>query len=156
MTPHADIDEAGGVPVRRCPECGAPLGGHERCEELFHDALAMEWTDPPATYEAHHLLVATYMLQHPSRYTPEGQAAFRSTVIEIVDEHASAPALRERRRGVFDQSKRDWKLTRKQPDAPVLNEWGMTIADVLDGPPDELPQRVWRWGETVREQLREE
>jgi hypothetical protein len=150
MTQHTDIHEAEGDAVRRCPECGAPLGAHERCEELFHEALAMEWLGAPETAEAHHLLVATYMLQHPSRYSPEGRTAFRATVIEIVDEHVPAPVLRERRRGVADQSKRDWNFTTARPDAPVLTEWAMTIADVLEGPPEELPQRVWRWGETAR------
>lgn len=74
----------------RCPECGAPLDGVERCEELFHRALAAEWATPGAG-DAHHLLVGTYMLQHPSRFTAEGQAAYRTLIATVVDERLSGP-----------------------------------------------------------------
>lgn len=115
----------------------------------------MEWVDPPATAAAHHLLVGTYMLQHPARFTPEGRAVYPDLIATVVDERLTAEQARERLRGRFDQRDRDWKLTAKEPAPPVLREWPVTIAGVLDGPPAELPARVWRWAESSREELRE-
>jgi hypothetical protein len=140
---------------RRCPECGADLGGHEKCEQLFHDALAMEWEDPPRSYEAHHLLVGTYMLQHPSGFTPEAEAWYRQAIATVVDEGLSAPELRERTRGKLEQADRAFDIKAKEPRAVVPREWSATIADVLEGPASELPERVWRWARAVREDLRE-
>lgn len=139
---------------RRCPECGAPLGEARACEELFHAALAMEWVDPPSTAEAHHLLVGTYMLQHPSRFTPEAREMYREMIVSIVDEGLSAPQLRERNRGRFDQQQREFDLKLKTPDPPTFRHWRATIADAIDGPAEGLPERVWRWGRAVREDLR--
>jgi hypothetical protein len=139
---------------RRCPECGAPLGRYARCEELFHHALLMEW-EAPGAGEAHHLLVGTYMLQHPSGFTAEGQASYRALIEMAVDERLSAPEQRERVRGRFDPQKRDWNLKAKTPSPPVLHEWRMTIADAIDGPVEDLPARVWQWAESAREELRE-
>lgn len=138
-----------------CPECGAPLGEAQTCEALFHAALAMEWEDPPRSAAAHHLLVATYMVQHPSQFTEEGRLAFAAMVITAVDEGLSAPELRERQRGRFEQQQRDWNFKAKNPAPPQLREWSMTIADALDGPAQTLPERVWRWARCVRAELRD-
>lgn len=145
---QADGDE------RRCPECGARLGVYGCCEELFHLALAMEWETPEAG-AAHHLLVGTYMLQHPSGFTAEGRAAYRALVETVVDEGLSPEQLRERNRRRFDQGERDFAFKAKEPSAPVLREWRTTIADVVAGPPEDLPARVWAWARSAREELRE-
>lgn len=137
----------------RCPECGAPLGEVASCDELFHAALVMEWVDPPVTSVAHHLLVATYMVQHPSGFTEEGARVMRDTLATSVDEGLSAPELRERNRGRYDQQVRDFKLKARDPREPVPREWHMTIADAVDGPAEELPARVRRWAESVRAEL---
>jgi hypothetical protein len=137
----------------RCPECGAPLDGFERCDDLFHRALLMEW-EAPGAGSAHHLLVGTYMLQHPSGFTAEGQASYRALIETVVDERLSGAEQRERIRGRFDKDKRDWNFKVKPPAPPVSREWRMTIADAIDGPAEGLPDRVWRWAESVREELR--
>lgn len=137
----------------RCPECGAPLGEATSCEELFHAALAMEWVDPPVTALAHHLLVATYMYQHPSGFTPEGTAGFGEVIRVSVDENLSAEQLRARNRGRFEQQDRDWVIRRKVPAETILREWTCTIADAIDGEPDRLPERVWTWARSVREEM---
>jgi hypothetical protein len=134
---------------QKCIECGAALGEAAACEELFHTALGMETIIPRAA-AAHHLLVATYMLQHPSHYTPEGQAAFASLVRTAVDEALSAQELRERNRGRFDQNQRNWRFRTAEGAEPQLREWQMTIADVINGPVEELPERVWTWVRYVR------
>lgn len=140
-------------PTRRCPECGAVLGEYAKCEELFHRALIIEW-EVPGAGEAHHLLVGTYMLQHPSGLTEEGRAAYRELISSIVDEEMSAPETRERIRGRFDQDKRGWTFKTKHRARPVLREWPLTIADAITGPGEELPERVWRWARAAREELR--
>lgn len=139
-----------------CPECGAALTGDgiTACQDLFHAALALEWADPPHTYAAHHLLVATYMLQHPAALTPEAVAWYEAGVIAIVDEGLSAPVLRERNRGRLDQQKRDWNVHRREAAAPQLQNWSATIADIVPGPAPGLPDRIWRWARRVREDLR--
>jgi hypothetical protein len=139
---------------RRCIECGAALGDASRCEELFQAALAMEWLDPPQTWAAHHLLVGTYMLQHPSGYSAEGQEALVSMIIATVDGELPAAALRERNRGRFEQQARTWRFRAQESAQPILRHWKMTIADVVDGPAEQLPERVWEWARTVREELR--
>ncbi len=141
---------------RHCPECGARLGEARECVELFHAALAMEWVDPPRTGAAHHLLVATYMLQHPSGFTPEGRASFEALVSEVVDDELTAEQLRARNKDRFEQQDRDWTLKAKTPSPVVLREWPMTIADAVDGDPDGLPERVWAWARSAREELRAE
>jgi hypothetical protein len=140
---------------QRCPECGADLGGHSECEQMFHEALAMEWEDPPRSYQAHHLLVGTYMLQHPSQFTPEAEEWYRRMLETVVDEGLSAPELRSRYHGELERSARAFDIRAKQPRPVVLHEWSATVADVLDGPAAELPDRVWRWARLVREDLRE-
>ena len=116
----------------------------------------MEWIDPPATGSAHHLLVATYMLEHPSGFTPEGRESFAEVVRTVVDEGLSAEELRARNRGRFEQQDRDWTLKAKSPAEPVLRTWTMTIADAVDGDAAGLPERVWAWARSVREELRAE
>lgn len=138
----------------RCPECGALLGTARTCEELFHKALLVEWTDTPRTAVAHHLLVATYMLQHPSRFTEEGRAAFAATLIAAVDGALSGPALRAMNRARFGQQRRAWRFRLPEPARPTLRQWPLTIADALDGVPEELPARIWRWARSTREELR--
>lgn len=141
--------------TRRCPECGTALREADSCEDLFHAALAMEHVDPPHTASAHHLLVATYMLQHPGGFTPEGRQAFAATVIASVDENLTAEELRRRHRGRFDQEMRDWRFTSARKAEPEPRRWSMTVADALDGPPEELAARVWRWARHVRGEIGE-
>jgi Family of unknown function (DUF5946) len=141
---------------RRCPECGALLGEAAACKQLFHAALAMEWVDPPSTGAAHHLLVATYMLQHPSGFTAEGRSGFAAVVAATVDERLSARQLRWTNRRRFEQQDRDWRIKVTTPNPPELREWQMTIADAIDGDPHGLPERVWAWARSVREDLRAE
>ena len=141
---------------RRCPECGALLGDAQTCEELFHAALAMEWTDPPVTGSAHHLLVATYMLQHPSGFTAEGRAGFAAVVTSVVDDDLTGAQLRERNRGRLDQQDREWSIKAKVPAEPELRQWTATIADALAGDASGLPERVHAWARSVREELRSE
>lgn len=137
-----------------CPECGAALGEYARCEQLFHRALLMEGEAPQAG-SAHHLLVATYMLQHPSGFTPEGRDSFLELISNVLDERLTAEEQRERIRGRLDQQKRKWNFKAKRPEPPELHDWPMTIADVIQGTAAELPERVWRWAAIAREESRE-
>lgn len=113
----------------------------------------MEWVDPPRTGAAHHLLVATYMLQHPSRFTAAGQRGFAAVLTAVIEGNLSPQELRALNRGRFDQVNRDWRVTRDTPAPPELRRWQMTIASVLGGGPAELPERVWRWARSVHAEL---
>lgn len=140
----------------QCPECGAALTaeGVEACVDLFHAALALEWDDIPHTYSAHHLLVATYMLQHPASLTPEAVASYEKGVMAIVDEGLTGEQLRQRNRGQMDQTQRSWNVRAATPAAPVLRHWSATIADVMPCAAAELPERIWQWARAVRDDLR--
>lgn len=138
---------------RTCPECGASLHDASTCEELFHRALAMEWFGPPHTAASHHLLVITYLVQHPAAFTGEGRAAFIASLISAVDGELSGAELLALNRRLLDEP-RSWRFGLPEAGPPQLRQWAMTIAEAIDGPAGHLPQRVWRWARNVREELR--
>jgi hypothetical protein len=140
--------------TRTCPECGASLAEASTCEELFHRALAMEWNDPPHTSTAHHLLVLTYLVQHPAAFTGEGRAAFIASLISAIDGELSGAELLALNRRLLAEP-RSWRFRLPEAGLPHLRRWALTIADVIGGPAGELPQRVWRWARHVRQELHE-
>jgi hypothetical protein len=113
----------------------------------------MEWTDPPRAATAHHLLVVTYMVQHPAAYTGEGRAAFIASLIRAIDGLLSGAELLALNRRLLDEP-RSWRFGLPEAGPPQLRQWAMTIAEAIDGPAGHLPQRVWRWARSVREELR--
>jgi hypothetical protein len=50
---------------RACPDCGAPLGGRERCDAAFHELGARAFADPAFAYRRR-AVVDAYCLQHPA------------------------------------------------------------------------------------------
>lgn len=148
-----------GASLERCPECGARLDGHAEapgassCEDLFHAALALEWTDPARTYGSHHALVTTYMVQHPSRLSLEAEAEYNAALIAIVDEGLSGEQLRRRHQLRFDRGKRAWNVGPSGPRPITSRSWSATIADVFSGPIGELPGRIMEWAQAVRKDL---
>ena len=57
----------------RCPSCGAPVGGREKCQGLFDEVLAREFSSA-LYFGVHRTTVDCYCLQHPE----EGCASFKS------------------------------------------------------------------------------
>ena len=71
-----------------CPECGAT---GNICEAHFHECLGWESEDS-GFMAVHHLLVATYMLQHSSKLTMEGWT-YERELLRIFLVENTAPAL---------------------------------------------------------------
>jgi len=46
-----------------CEDCGAPIGGRERCDKLFHQLIARDFSDA-LYFGSHRLLVDCYAMQH--------------------------------------------------------------------------------------------
>jgi len=57
----------------KCPECGAPVGGGEKCRKLFDEVLAREFSNL-LYFGVHRTTVDCYALQHPEGYC----ASFKS------------------------------------------------------------------------------
>lgn len=114
----------------KCPECGALLEAGEACADRFHACLVLDFSDP-AYGMVHHLVVATYMLQHPSRLTAEGWPAARALLKAFLHEGRTPAAVRQEDRRALDSGRRSVKLKNRAA-APVVRSrtWPATIADV--------------------------
>lgn len=144
--------EAGRRPAadQRCNECGAAAFAGATCWEQFGSVLAWEWSDPELQAQ-HFLTVASYNLQHPSRFTEEALAGLRSAFRDHLDRGVPVAALR-RRASTFEGNRR---VVRREPERrPVLREWPMTIADVYaQGRADGAAERVREWAGVIHRQL---
>src|SRR5574338_84558 len=89
-----------------CPECGAP---GRLCQTRFDEFMVLEFTDPG--YGAvHHLTVATYMLQHSSKMTPEGWKYERELLREFLVEKKTPADVRKQNKTIVDSGKRTFKI----------------------------------------------
>lgn len=110
-----------------CPECGAP---DQACEAHFYECLGRESLD--AGYAVvHHLLVATYMLQHSSKLTKEGWLFERELLREFVVEQKPPAFIRKQNRDVVDSGRRKFKIAAKDG-LPKIDrrQWAKTIMDI--------------------------
>src|SRR5919106_819396 len=110
-----------------CPECGAPDG---LCQTRFDEFLVLEFTD--AGYGAvHHLTVATYMVQHSSKMTPEGWKYQRDLLRDFLVEKKTPTTIRKQIKDTVDSGKRTFKFKSKSG-LPVIDKitWAKTILDV--------------------------
>ncbi|MEK9501713.1 DUF5946 family protein [Gaopeijia maritima] len=133
-----------------CNECGAAASAGATCWDQFVSVLAWEWTDPELQ-ALHFLTVASYNLQHPSRFTDEALAGLRSAFRDHLERGVSVAALR-RGASAFDGNRR--VVRRESERRPVLREWPMTIAHVYaSGRAEGAAGRVRAWAETIRNEL---
>lgn len=134
-----------------CPECGAEWADGKTCQDDFNQMLAWEFGQPEL-WEAHHLTVLSYYLQHPSLYSAEGLNNGKWLLIEFVQNGLAPEEMRTRNRDKVDAGKRAWKL-RATGDAhgayanPV--EWPITAAQVVTGGTSGYCDNVRAWAESV-------
>ena len=110
-----------------CPECGAV---DVLCKTRFDEFLVLEFTD--AGYGAvHHLTVATYMLQHSTKWTHEGWLHMRGLLKEFLVENKPPAFIRKQNKDLVDSGKRKFKIASRDG-LPVINKttWPKTILDV--------------------------
>jgi hypothetical protein len=134
------------VSLEPCPWCDGL-----NCEARFHAYLVHDFTDPE--YGAvHHLVVATYMLQHDV-YDPDTL----ETMLEFVTRWMhDVPSDHDRRsiRAAFDGSNRAVNRDRLPPVSP--RAWTMTVLDVDDSSSESYRRTVRAWARSVLETLHPE
>lgn len=128
-----------------CPECGAPISRENNCSDRFYRFLALEMDDPE--YSAvHHLTVAAYMLQHPSRLSLRGWQAMRQLLSLALDQGLNPETLRARIQTKVDSRSRSWSLVKgPQLELPEGFSWSLTILSVDDSVPAQYRLDIERW-----------
>lgn len=135
-----------------CPECGANLAEDQLCDELFHQVLAWEQYDLEGNGRYHHLLVMSWELQHPSRFSDETLAWARESLRRAAREGVPATQLRREVAAWAPQDRRTFKITREDGEI-VAREWSRTLSDVVAEGLEGMPESVLRWAETILDDL---
>ena len=113
-----------------CPECGALSTPWMNCQTVFDECLVKEFTDPEFG-AVHHLTVATFMLQHSSKLSPQGWLSMRQLLRDFLIGNKSPLEIRKQNKNFVDSGKRNWKIS--SPDGLgfiTKNSWSKTILDV--------------------------
>jgi len=137
-----------------CDQCGASFAEGATCEERFHELLAFEHAHPDAFGAVHHLVVATYGLQHPRGYTDAALAGWRTLIATTIDSRAALSMMRRRMREDFDGAARV-----RDPEATIPpwwpRVWPMSVHHVMAPPvePAEYVARATAWARSVVEAL---
>lgn len=139
----------------RCPECDAELSGGQTCLDYFHLMLAWEWDHN--LYDLHHLMVASYHLQHPSLYSPEALSSLTVMLVEFFEQGVTFQAMRKRIGKSVDSGIRTYRIA-GTPDAhgsypsPVV--WEMQAGDVIEAGVDRYYASIRQWTESILRSLR--
>ena len=134
-----------------CPECGVP---DDLCQTHFDEFLVLEFT--VAGYGAvHHLTVATFMVQHSSRMTPEGWRYERDLLREFLVENKPPALIRKQIKDTVDSGKRRFRF-KSNTGVPVIpkNTWRRTILDVRTENADVYCEDINTWARSVLEETR--
>lgn len=140
----------------QCPECGTLWREGEDCDTHFYQMLFWE-NERPENGEVHHLMVLSFYLQHPSRYSPDGLRHSMGLLVEFVQNGVSPPEMRRRQRDQVDSGNRKWNITGRPGSFGVYQHpvrWRMTAADVVAGGIDNYRENTRRWAQTILEDLR--
>lgn len=133
----------------RCPECGAVLEAGQTCDDLFGTVLAWEQQGAPEKYAYHHVLVMSWELQHPSRFSDEVLVwAHRALHDVLVDGEDPRRLLADARRTVGRPQDRTWRMRRVGGDV-VSRRWSRTLSDVVAEGYDAMPGSVRALGDGV-------
>ncbi len=116
--------------LNTCSECGAPATAELNCQTGFDECLALEFTSAEF-FAVHHLMVATFMLQHSSKLSREGWLAMRQLLREILVENKSPQEMRKQNKSAVNSGNRKWKIP-SISGAPIIGcvPWAKTILDV--------------------------
>jgi hypothetical protein len=139
-----------------CPECGAGFPPGEECVDRFNACLALEFENPGSYGAVHHLTVATYMLQHPSRYSREGWLATRKLLVDFLRNGKTTEQVRRENRRRFEGGNKTWSMTKGER-IQGLEEvsWSRTIGDVRLENPQVYCADVERWAQSFLEDTEE-
>jgi hypothetical protein len=138
-----------------CPECGAD-GSQATCEENFHQFLFWEAEDP-SVWEVHHLMVLSYHLQHPSKYSVDGLKHALGLLDDFVGKGLPPQEVRQQIRGAVASGTRTFKITAR-PDSqgsyahPVA--WTMRAQDVVAGGIAHYVENTHKWAQAIYDDLK--
>lgn len=141
--------------TQRCPECGAARKDDSTCQDDFYQMLFWE-NEYPINGEVHHLLVLSYQLQHPSRYSQKGLEWGIGLLRQFVEGDLTPGEARRRMQVRVDSTNRKWKISGSQASRgayPNPVEWDMTIADVVRRGEEAYRQSVRKWAESILNNL---
>jgi len=137
-----------------CSCCGAKYLNGMTCEEVFHQMLSLEFSDPNFG-EVHFLTVACYMVQD-GQYSPPALLWVEQKIGEYLkDGLAASQKLRLSARQV-DGKQRNWQVLR-QPDEPQQDfiPWSTTIQQVFQSyqDPSGYCRAVRHWAEVTLKEM---
>ncbi len=138
-----------------------PEGG--ACIDNFYDLLYLEAEAAAVGDEtlgegdqvAHFYAVSAYVLQHPEgmNYSPEALSGLRRALADHLAGRASLEAVR---RQVRNAAQGPARVTRRDPELPVrwpVENWPMTVADLLAGGVEGYAGQAAAWAESVLQTL---
>jgi hypothetical protein len=113
--------------------------------------MALEMTSPDYSV-VHHLTVAAYMLQHPSKLSLLGWQEMRNLLQKFVQDGIRPADVRTRNRKDLDSGNRTWSLSKgPRLQLPPSFTWTLTILSVDDSDSEQYSQDINRWARQVLE-----
>lgn len=129
------------------------MEAHTTCWDLFGACMEKEYTNPDFG-AVHHLTVAAYMLQHPSRLSRQGWLATRDVLVQFLVKGATPAQVRQQNRMLVDSGHRRWKFKGGQPFTGIdPSAWSLTIVDVRFTDAQTYCEDVARWAKEVLEKV---
>lgn len=139
----------------KCPTCDADQTDGKTCEDHFHQMLFWENEYPHYTLPVHHLLVASYYIQHPHLYSPDGLRFSITLLKEFLTGIDPQQKGREIRAGVQSET-RSFKVTgtpESHGSYPVPVPWTMFARDVTAQPVEQYADAIWAWARSIDQAL---
>lgn len=133
----------------KCSKCGTMLRSDEKCRERFELCLRKDYEHPSSYGTVHHLIVASYMLQH-NEYSREGWLEARNLLVQAIRQGISPSILRQQNHQKFDSYHRQWNFTKGEKIAAIDKiEWSRTIADVRLDTPEMYCTDAKNWAKSI-------
>ncbi len=110
----------------KCPQCGAlPINGLD-CRQQFEALLALEYQDPTGYGAAHHLLVMSYVLQHPDEFTDQALEWERHSLKSALDGLPPSELRKQAGKSFNGQAHVKKKTPSHPPGWPA--QWPLTVS----------------------------
>ena len=140
-----------------CTECGADWSYGQTCENHFNQMLYWEQEDPSVYGAAHHLMVLSFHLQHPSRYSPEGLAHAKGLLLDFLERGVTPAQALQRDHDAVDSGKRKFKITgtpERHGSYAYPVAWTITASDMVASGQEAFVGNVHVWARSILNALR--
>ncbi|WNF24769.1 DUF5946 family protein [Mesobacillus jeotgali] len=137
----------------KCIECGAKETDGLSCYEMFQFPLVWEHNDSKL-YALHFWLVSCYMIQHPSNYTEDGYMHLVDLFTEAYDHEWDISFILRKNRELVSKI---GKVTNPLPNCKrerLYRKWSMTIEDLYIGGEENAINKINKWKEQIRKDLK--